>query len=113
MIQLPETLKAWGTPDFRTVLKRELEALQPGDLPLQQGLSLSSYALDSPVTAVLIGAEALPDRLHIRAGLFYQGIIAGCNCADDPTPVEAQNEYCEVWLDLDRITAAASIRLAD
>ncbi len=113
MMHLPETLKAWETPDFRTALKQELEQLPPGKLPLQQGLSQSSYALDSPVTAVLIGAESLPDRLQIRAGIFYQGIIAGCNCADDPTPVEAQNEYCEVLIVIDRRSAEASIRLAD
>jgi hypothetical protein len=112
-MHLPELLQAWDTPDFRTVLKQQVESLPPGQLPLQQGLTQSSYALDAPVTAVLVGSEAQPDRLRLRVGLFYQGIVAGCNCADDPTPVEPQNEYCEVWLEIDRATGEATLRLAE
>ncbi|MEZ5541890.1 MAG: hypothetical protein R3F42_07590 [Pseudomonadota bacterium] len=50
--------------------------------------------------------------IHARAGLFYTGIIAGCSCADDPTPVEEQAEYCVVDITIDRLTGAATIRLA-
>jgi hypothetical protein len=39
MIQLTESLNAWDTPEFTNVLKRELESLDVGVLPLQQGLS--------------------------------------------------------------------------
>lgn len=112
MIQLPESLKAWGTPAFRTTLKQEVEALPPAALPLQEGLSASSYALDDPVTAVVIAAEADAGRIDARVGLFYSGIIAGCSCADDPTPTEVQNEYCEVLFGIDRATGAATVNLA-
>jgi hypothetical protein len=46
-------------------------------------------------------------------GIFYAGIITGCNCADDPTPVEAQKKYCEIHLTIDRTNAAANIAPAD
>lgn len=112
MIHLPEALAAWGSPEFKSVLKRELERLAPGQLPLQQGLSASSYALDEPVTAVVVGLASEPGRIGARVGVFYSGVIAGCSCADDPTPVEAQNEYCELMVTIDPATAEARIELA-
>lgn len=112
MIHLRDTLKAWGTPEFKAVLKRELERLDPGALPLQEGLSASSHALDDPVTAVVIASTESPEGIHVRVGIFYHGIIAGCSCADDPTPTEPQNEYCELMLDIDRATAVTTVTLA-
>ena len=44
-------------------------------------------------------------------GIFYTGVVAGCSCADDPTPVEEQHEYCEVLIEINRATAEAVIRL--
>jgi len=31
--------------------------------------------------------------MSINIGVFYHSLIAGCNCADDPTPVDKINEY--------------------
>lgn len=75
-------------------------------------MSASSYALDDKVTAVLVSADAEAGRIRTRVGLFYFGVIAGCSCADDPTPVEPQNEYCEILVDIDRADGTATIRLA-
>lgn len=111
-IRLTASTQAWGTPEFRATLKREIEALDPGLLPLQQGLSASSYALDDKVTAVLVSSDEAAGRIRARMGLFYFGVIAGCSCADDPTPVEPQNEYCEIDLTIDRADGEATIRLA-
>ena len=112
MIQLDDALKAWGTPEFRAVLKRELERQDPRALPLQEGLTFSSHALDDPFGAVVIAATETPGCIHARVGIFYHGLIAGCSCADDPTPVEPQDEYCELLLDIDRTTAATRVTLA-
>lgn len=111
LIRLTASAQAWGTPEFRTALKREIEALDPGLLPLQQGLSVSSYALDDKVTAVLVSADEEEGRIRARVGLFYFGVIAGCSCADDPTPVEAQNEYCEILVSIEPGDGSASIDL--
>lgn len=112
MIHLPEALKAWGSPEFRTVLKQELERLAPRALPLQEGLSVSSYALDDPIRAVVMAVSERPGHIHARVGIFYHGLVAGCSCADDPTPVEPQSEHCEILLDIDRSTAATTVTLA-
>lgn len=111
MAQLPKTLNAWGTGDFDATLKKEIEALNAGQLPLQQGLSAGSYALGDKVEVMVIAAHEQEGFIRAKVGIFYSGIIAGCSCADDPTPVEPQPEYCEVQIDIDRKTAEATIFL--
>lgn len=111
MVTLTNALRAWGTLDFENILKAEIEKLGVDHLPLQQGLSTSSYALDSTLKVRIISTSDDNGYIRIKAGIFYTGIIAGCNCADDPTPVEEQNEYCEVQLDINKITAATTVAL--
>jgi hypothetical protein len=113
MIGLPKSLEAWGTPGFRDVLKQEIEQLDAGLLPLQQGLSQSSYVTERPFQAMLLGADETTGSIQVRAGIFYTGVIAGCSCADDPTPVDELNEYCEVLLVIDRQTAEATVSLSE
>ena len=111
MIRLTKTLDAWGTPDFKDILKREIEQLDAGQLPLQQGLSTGSYAIDSNLQAMIIGVSEAAGCIHVTAGIFYSGIIAGCSCADDPTPVNEESEYCVVQLEIDKLTAETTVAL--
>lgn len=110
-MQLKESLQAWGTPAFRDTLKAEIARLGSSDLPLQQGLSHTSSVADTPPQAVLLSATDEGDCLRIKAGLFYAGIIGGCSCADDPTPVEEQTEYCEVLLEIDKGSGDTTVSL--
>ncbi len=113
MIILQRPIEAWGTPDFNQVLKQEIESLPGDQLPLQQGLSISSYALTENFSANILGSSEDQDFLHIKAGIFYSGIVAGCSCADDPTPVDEQTEYCEILLDISKTDGSSSITLVD
>lgn len=111
MIRLTKSLNAWGTPDFEDILKGEIEQMDAEQLPLQQGLSTSSYALDDKLNVRIIRVSADTSFIRAKVGIFYTGIIAGCSCADDPTPVEEQNEYCVVQLDIDKTTAETTVVL--
>ncbi len=111
MIRLDKALQAWGTPEFSAALKRELKELDAALLPLQQGLSASSHVVDGKIDVMVISASAEDDVIRAKAGIFYAGIIAGCSCADDPTPVDEVSEYCEVELTIDRKTAQATVAL--
>jgi len=113
MIRLTKTINSWGTPGFEDTLKGEVEQLDADRLPLQQALSTSSYVTDSQRTVTIIRAPDDEDLIHIKAGIFYSGIIAGCSCADDPTPIDEQNEYCVVQIDINKQTAEATITLLD
>jgi hypothetical protein len=111
MIKLAKSLNAWGTPGFNNILKREIESLDAKYLPLQQGLSYSSHATNSDFNIMIISAHEDDSFLHVKAGVFYSGVIAGCSCADDPTPIPEQSEYCEILLDIMKISAQTRITL--
>lgn len=111
MIKLSKSLNAWEAADFKDTLKNEIGQLNVDQLPLQQGLSTSSYATDSKINAIILNVAEAEKTILVKAGIFYGGIIAGCNCADDPTPVDEQTEYCEVQFSIDKITADTQVEL--
>jgi hypothetical protein len=100
-IRLAASARAWGSPDFAATLCAEIAQLPPGSLPLQQALRVSSYALEDRIRVTLITAQAGAGQVEARVGVFFAGLIAGCNCADDPTPVEPLPEYCELLLHIE------------
>ena len=111
-MKLTKSLQAWQTPAFEKTLRTEIEALDGNLLPLQQGLTQGSHALEDTVTATIIRITDTDDSIQVKAGIFYRSIIAGCSCADDPTPVDELSEYCEVLLEIDKATAETTITLA-
>ncbi len=113
MIVLSKALAAWTTPAFTSVLKAEIEALDGNRLPLQQGLARTSYAIAEGFSAIIFNATELPDVIRVKVGLSYRGIIPGCSCADDPTPIDEVPEYCVAQFDIDRKTAEARVTLLD
>ncbi len=100
MVVLKQSLSAWGTPAFAGVFKAEVEALEAQALPLQQGLSRSDFALGEGFEVMLLNARASVSGIRVKAGIFSRGVIAGCSCADDPTPPNETCEYCELLFDI-------------
>lgn len=110
---LPLSLKAWNSDSFETVLKQEVCSLDADSLPLHQGLQHSSYAISDSLSITVLNVVEDNENIFIKAGLFYTGVIAGCNCADDPSPVDEINEYCNVQFSIDKQTAKTSVVLVD
>lgn len=113
MFELKQSLAAWGSDNFRTAFKAEVEQLEKSQLPLQQGLSLSSYVSGDPIKVMVINEAAEGDTLRVKAGIFYTGIIAGCSCSDDPTPQDVQSEYCDLQFDIDTSSAETKVKLLE
>lgn len=111
MIQLTKALEAWQTAGFKEALKAEIEQMDASMLPLQQGLAHGSHVDADGLTAMIIGVSDGPGIIHAKAGIFYSGVIAGCNCADDPTPIDRLSEYCELQFDIDKTTAETTVKL--
>lgn len=111
MIRFDKALSAWGAPDFKDVLKQEIAQLGAAHLPLQQGLATGNYVSDAPLTVMIHSVVETENIIRVKAGIFYQGVIGGCSCADDPTPSSDINEYCEVQLDIDRASAVTAVAL--
>ncbi len=111
MIRFSHSLQAWGTPEFAQTVKTEIRQLEAHQLPLQQGLQHGSHVSEDGFEVMLLNSSENPDSIRIKAGIFYSSVIAGCNCADDPTPVDVLTEYCEVQVDIDKSGAEVTIRL--
>lgn len=111
MIQLGKALRAWGTPKFELILKQEIAQLGADQLPLQQGLAISSTVTTDHITAIIQRVTELENVLRVKVGILYKGLIGGCSCADDPTPLSDNNEYCVVQLDIDKVSAATTATL--
>ncbi len=111
MLSLLETLKAWKTLNFTRVFKQELAELDKNLLPLQQGLTYSNAVSDKKISAIINKTRETDTNLQIYSSIFYYGIITGCSCSDDPTPLDTQNEHCELLFIIDKSTASTSVSL--
>jgi hypothetical protein len=113
MIKLTLSLLAWNTAIFTDVLSKEIRSLDLKSLPLQRGLRYSSIANPDSLSVTILKTSEEGIYVLVTAALFYTGIIAGCNCADDPTAVDEINEYCEIIIRINRFTAESSITLIE
>lgn len=111
MINLINTVAEWGTPEFANSLKVEIEKMGVDQLPLQKGLSASNIALDDNIKAIILNSSDSENNILAKIGLFYTGVVAGCNCSDDPRPVDVQNEYCEVQININKASGDTTVSL--
>ena len=110
-MRLSKALNAWNTPAFEETLKQEIQSLHGKLLPLQQGLSHSSYASEDNFSVVILSVSDGESAICVKTGVFYTGLTPGCSCADDPTPNNETAEYCEVEFEIDTTTAQTRVRL--
>lgn len=108
MPKLPVSACAWQSGTFAQALKCEIEALGTGSLPLEQGTTQGGFVDDGNVTAVVLNVADGDQHIHSEVGVFFNEIVAGCNCGDEP---ESINVYCRLKLRIDKATAEAEIDL--
>jgi hypothetical protein len=113
MVNLKNSLQFWRAEDFQGNVKREIEDIDPSLLPLQQGLSQGSHVVDEPIKAMIIKISEEKDSVKVKAGIFFQSIIAGCSCSDDPTPIDTNQEYCELEFIIDISSGEATVKLLE
>lgn len=104
-------LNAWRTSSFEDILKNEIKQLDVESLPLQQGLTQGSYVNADGLDVIILTLSDDDDFIYVKTALFYSGVVAGCNCADDPTPANETAEYCEVLIKINKKTANSNITL--
>ena len=80
-------------------------------LPLQQALAHSNFTDGGQRSVIILSTTASANAIHVKTGIFYTGMITGCSCADDPSPLNEIAEYCEVQFDIDKATAETTITL--
>jgi hypothetical protein len=117
VLTLARSAAAWDTPAFRPTLIDEMQTLGP-EHPALQPLLQAGLRQTSAVADIALGVHLLSSReqdghIQVHLGIFYGGIIAGCSCADDPSPVDTITEHCELLVDIDVATGRARAILCD
>lgn len=111
--KLSKTLNAWHTDKFTGTFQKEITNLAIMEQILQQGLSHTSYAKADNLEIIILNKQEKPKFIEIKTGIFYYGVIAGCSCNDDPTPVDEITEYCEIKFKINKLNAEAEIALLE
>lgn len=111
MTYFSAALAAWDTDEFTPRLTEAVRALGVQGLPLQKALTQGSVALDDDMMVRVLRTEVQDAQIRVRMSIQYTSIIAGCSCADDPTPQSTLPEYCELILLLDRGSGESEIQL--
>lgn len=111
VIKLTKSLAAFGNSDFKKILKAEIQQLDKNLLPLQEGLSQTSYVGDSGIEAVILNVSETKEAISVKTSIFYSGIIAGSCCSDDPTPVDEQPEQCDMLFVINKNNAETTVTL--
>ncbi|QDX81758.1 hypothetical protein B9N43_11150 [Denitratisoma sp. DHT3] len=101
-MNLVDALRRWPGEGFAAALKAALERLPVHELPLGGGGGLT--VADNPVTVSLLEAEATAAAIVAKVGVFYEEILAGCACGDEPQTAAA---YREIRVTIDRAGGAA------
>jgi len=112
-LDVSPVLRAWGGPGFGIELKKLLESLSAQQLRLQEGLTQGSHALDDDIEAVVLSSCDAGDSITASVSMFYTAIIAGCSCADDPTPLDKVAEHCVMLVALHKQRHELTIELVD
>lgn len=108
MLTFKESHKQWGTKQFSKTLKKELESLDKGVLPLEFATTQGGLVDDSNISALINQCSETDTNIQIKVGIFFDEVVAGCNCDDDPV---ADNTYCELLVNIDKISAATVFKL--
>jgi len=108
-VALPQSWAGLESINFAEILRDELASFAINDLPLQQCMARCNYVPDQKPDILILSVIDSDIDKQIRVGIFFDGIIAGCSCADDPTPVDSITEYCEFLLRMNRQTGAVKI----
>lgn len=95
-------LNNWNTDLFNQSLKNELQNLKPGALPLHLGTTQGGMVDDSNISASIINSSDDDNFIQAKVGVFFNEIIGGCNCDDDPA---SENTYCEIRVSIEKQTA--------
>lgn len=96
---------------LKSELKQYIQALGPDELRLQQALSQSSMVSDSGINVLIFNVARGKGTITVRAGIQYKGFVAGCSCADDPSPVPEIDEYCELSVCINSATGTTDVEL--
>jgi hypothetical protein len=110
MTKLSQSLQHWGSEEFDTSLKQELEQLRADVLPLKEAIDPDNYVIDFDLGVSIINANEKNDKIHAKVGVYFAEEVSCCSCGEGAPTEEA---YCEMDVVIDKQSAEASFSVAD
>ena len=111
MITFSDALLEWHSPMFDDLLLGEINKLTADELLLQQALRNGSYATTDDMKIIILSVKDDDETIYAKISVFYKSMIPGCQCDDDPSPMNYENEYCELLLSINKRTAETNIKI--
>ena len=91
-----------------TALPLALRRLPPGALPLTEACTQGGIISDGDLGISLLSWATTGSHIVVRVGVFFEEIVGGCNCHDDPV---AASRYAILGVRIARGDGSAEIRL--
>ena len=110
MLTLHRSLKHWKSISFKEIFKSEFLKLDLSTLPLHQSTTQGGYVDYTNIELTLLSTTENVRDILIKTGLFFNEIVGGCNCEDDPIEI---NNYCILLISINKNTARCSFSLLD
>lgn len=104
MPKLVNALRDWKSDTFALTLKREIEGLRPGTLPLVEAAGQGRYPDDGDVAVTVLRTGEDEGAIEAGVGVFFTAVVGSCGCGDEPY---GENAYCELLVRIDKATAEA------
>jgi len=108
MVKLSQSLKAFGTDQFHSDLKKELADINKTELPLYQATTQGGLVDDKQVSISILSSLEKTQTIEAKLSVFFDEIVGGCSCGDPPMQV---NNYCELLVEIDKQTSEANFKL--
>ena len=101
---------AWGTDRFNETFKNEFRTLA-GDLLTQYVKSTQGGQFDfSGLTISVLSTKDNNEAIELTVSVFFEELLAGCNCDDDPTAV---NIWARLAIKIKKSKAATFVSLVE
>ena len=104
MAKMPNSLRAWKTPQFTQTLKEEMETFRRDVLPLEGLVEKGNALFDDDLGVTVLGVSEGEGFIQAKVGVFFAEIINCVSCGESDPIDEA---YCEMEVRIDKETAEA------
>lgn len=113
-IRLPNTLRDAGEKHFAATLADELKLLPTGSLPLHLATTQGGMVDDSDIAVSVLNSHTSETEVRCKITVFFDELVSGCNCADDPSPDHtATPSSCQLLVTIDRVATTATFTVLD
>lgn len=106
VFRLPKTLAAWGTADFITTLKREVEVHSAVRAALARCMN-GFGTIDEPITVMVLGADDQGEIIEARITILYTVTETAYRCPDC-SGEDVVHGACEMTVQIDKRTSVST-----